>query len=468
MNNFFSRVLILLTALAVASWNAEARPEMWGEGQAASGTEAMLKAQEPFAVELPSFVAEQITAPTGVYYFSPTCPHCQAVIPELLELSASFPDVQWVGVASAHSSPDMIKAFQQAYGVPFPILHDVDGAFSSAVGAKATPNVYVFEPANALPAEATQDDTVMLVDMYLPYVRGFAGLFKLRNNQSGNPFEHFNGYQGNRVCMSCHVEEGKSYMMTHHSQAYYTLYKVDKVDDPECVSCHVVGLGEETGFQLGDHASPLTDVGCESCHSAGGGHDGKTVDAKASCVNCHNEEHSIHFSLEKGLPHIDHFASVGMSDDEIRKRIEAISDGTAEKPLLAFPQGETVGSKRCVSCHENTHPNDPHVKAMGSLKRKERKSAECLECHATPKEMSSMVAKAEQTPDHFWVKEGVGCESCHGAGVEHVANPSKDNIVGLGDSCPVCVLESMCTSCHTPKWDPNWNLDERLKIYTEQ
>ena len=79
-----------------------------------------------------------------------------------------------------------------------------------------------------------------------------------------------------------------------------------------------------------------------------------------------------------------------------------------------------------------------------------------------------MVAKAEQTPDHFWLKGGVGCESCHGAGAAHVESQSKDDIVGLGDSCPVCVLESMCTSCHTPKWDPNWNLEERLKIYKDE
>ena len=79
-----------------------------------------------------------------------------------------------------------------------------------------------------------------------------------------------------------------------------------------------------------------------------------------------------------------------------------------------------------------------------------------------------MMSQQDQTPEHFWIKEGVGCESCHGAGGEHVAAPSKENIVGLGHSCPVCVLESMCTSCHTPKWDPNWNLDERMKFYRQE
>ncbi len=456
--------------------DALAKPDGWSEGQKAVGTSSVLTATEPFAVDIPTDVASLVTKPTAVYYFSPTCPHCQAVIGEIIELSVSFPDVQWVGVASAHSSLDMIEAFRQAYAVEFPIIHDAEGLFSQSVGARSTPNVYVFSPVSLDSSErvdaisqSLQDGfaTVSLTDMYLPYARGYAGLFKLRNGDAANPFAHFQGYQGNRVCMSCHVEEGKSYLMTHHAQAYYTLYKVDKVDDPKCVSCHVVGMGEETGFQLGDHTSPLVGVGCESCHSASGGHDGEAVDAKESCVGCHDAEHSIHFSVEKGLPHIDHYMASGLTDEEVKARVDAIAQGTAEKPLLSFPKGETVGSERCLSCHENIHPKDPHRDSLHSLKRKERKDPACLECHSTPKEISTMVSKADHTVEHYWHKEGVGCESCHGAGGEHVANPSKENIVGLGDSCPVCVLESMCTSCHTPKWDPTWNLDERIKIYSQ-
>jgi hypothetical protein len=34
--------------------------------------------------------------------------------------------------------------------------------------------------------------------------------------------------------------------------------------------------------------------------------------------------------------------------------------------------------------------------------------------------------------------------------------------VGLGDSCPVCVIEAVCTSCHTTGWDPLWDLDKDL------
>jgi hypothetical protein len=253
--------------------------------------------------------------------------------------------------------------------------------------------------------------------------------------------------------------------MTHHAQAYYTLYKIDKTDDAKCVSCHVVGLNEPTGFVLGDHNSPLVGVGCESCHSPSGGHDGKSVDATESCVQCHDAEHSIQFSVEKGLPHIDHFASNQLSDEEIQQRMAAISEGTAEKPLLNFPKGSTVGSERCLTCHEGIHPTDPHRNAVKTLPRKKRAKEECLSCHATPLEISDGPVMATKTASDYHSKEGVGCESCHGAGGEHVSNPTKENIVGLGASCPVCVLESMCTSCHTPKWDPTWDLETRLKMY---
>ena len=58
--------------------------------------------------------------------------------------------------------------------------------------------------------------------------------------------------------------------------------------------------------------------------------------------------------------------------------------------------------------------------------------------------------------------EGVGCESCHGPAQAHLAEPRKDNIVGLGTSCPECVLEAICTGCHTSEWDADWELHTRL------
>ena len=461
---YLKRIWWLSIFTVFCSTLAYATTDFWSEGTVAVGQVNVLTAPDPIPIVLPNFVAEKIEQRTAILYFSPTCPHCQAVIPEINDLNATFEEVKWLGVASANSSPDAIAEFVKIYEVEFPIVLDSEGIFQQYVGARATPNVYLVDPDpnEAAKTENTDETPMLVVDLYLPYGRGMSGIFQIRSSQDSNPFAHFDGYQGTRTCVSCHIEEGRSWYLTHHAQAYYTLYKKEQTDDPKCVSCHVVGLGEEKGFVMGDHNSPMVGVGCESCHGAGGGHKGEGLDAMAQCVKCHDDEHSIQFSVEKGLPHIDHFAANYLSDEELNARVKAIAEGTAQKPLLNFPEGETVGSDVCVSCHQKSHPNDPHAQAMKTLNRKQRQKDNCLQCHATPKKVENLATK-EWNLESVHAKDGVGCESCHGVGTEHVANPSKENIVGLGESCPVCVLESMCTSCHNAKWDADWDLDARLK-----
>ena len=281
------------------------------------------------------------------------------------------------------------------------------------------------------------------------------------------PFSHFNnGYQGDRVCSVCHEEEALAWATTHHSMAYRTLYARDRATDEECVGCHVTGYKTETGFQTGDHSSPLRDVTCEACHGPGGPHDGETTDAKAACVVCHDAEHSIAFSLDKGLPLIDHYRANTMSEDAIRERLRALVDGEAEKPLLAFPSGPTTGSQACSECHEEQHAwaqDDPHADAMRHLKGASQDDPACVRCHATPRALSSAGLPEDPSVAGHRTSEGVGCESCHGPGAEHAADPTSTNIVGLGESCPECVIEAICTSCHIPKWDPEWQLAPRLE-----
>jgi hypothetical protein len=61
------------------------------------------------------------------------------------------------------------------------------------------------------------------------------------------------------------------------------------------------------------------------------------------------------------------------------------------------------------------------------------------------------------------VAESVGCEACHGPGGAHIAaKGGTDNIEKLGDDCPVCVIEAVCTSCHTSEFDKDWDLDTHL------
>jgi hypothetical protein len=457
MRRPFLFFIVLLLGLAAGA-SSTGRPPSWSDGIAAASMAEALVEVEPIPISLPDSIAVHVgTASksgndTAIFYFSPTCPHCQNAMPEIGAIAGKG-NVSWLGVAVASASEESILAFKKEYGADFPIVVDEGRSFSMMLGARSTPNVYLVRESSG---------GHELLEAYTPFSSGMGSILLLRRDKS-DPFKHFQGYQGSRACSACHSQEGLSWAISHHAQAYYTLYKQDKVDDAECVRCHVTGMGEETGFLFGDHASHLTDVGCEACHGPSGPHDGEAGNARSSCGGCHNAEHSISFSLPKGMPHIDHYLSNTLSDSEIQARVNSIADGTAGRPLLAFPEEETVGAEACAECHADVHPGDPHSLAMKSLPRKKKKKVECLVCHATPDRLGPPMDDASG----YRVEESVGCESCHGPGRLHVQSPSKENITGLGDSCPVCVLEALCTSCHTDQWDPDWDLDKRLTYYRE-
>jgi hypothetical protein len=210
------------------------------------------------------------------------------------------------------------------------------------------------------------------------------------------------------------------------------------------------------------------DVGCEACHGPGGPHDGQRAEPREACATCHDAKHSIAFSLDRAVPLIDHYEVNRLSPAEFDAARRALYAGEAPQELLAFPVGKNVGSDRCVTCHAVEHAwwsANPHANAMASLASEGRDDPECVRCHATAKTSGP----PPSTLDGFDRLGGVGCESCHGPGEAHVAaGGGTTNIQGLGDSCPVCVIDAVCTSCHTPKWSPEWKLEERLEQVRHQ
>ena len=457
-------ILLLSSGLLLAAGNH--RITGWSEGTIAAGTGRALAPVSASPVALPAVLAERITEPTILFYYSPTCPHCQQVMPEINTMLGKT-TLPLLGVASGSASERQVADFAAGYGATFETIIDTDRAFALAVGARSTPNIYIVQPRMSEPeasAETPIDDLqerpFELTEAYTPFSRGMGAVLLMR--QSADPFAHFEGYTGDVVCSTCHEQEALSWAITHHAQAYHTLYARERTDEAKCVRCHVTGMGEPGGFQMGDHRSPLTSVTCESCHGPSGPHDGQRTDASASCEGCHDAEHSVAFRLEKGLPHIDHYAANALTTAQLREKVEAIARGEAEKPLLAFPEGETVGSEQCTSCHRSEHrtlKRGPHAAAMRRLIGEDAEDVGCVRCHATP----AASGPPAQTLAGYRRDEGVGCESCHGPGGEHVAEPTADNIIGLGESCPECVIEAICTSCHTPAWDDDWELSSHLE-----
>lgn len=92
-------------------------------------------------------------------------------------------------------------------------------------------------------------------------------------------------FVGSDKCFSCHAAEAAKWKESAHSHAMETLEKVAKRPglrnyDPECVRCHAVGYGFETGYRDEETTPLLKHVGCESCHGPGSGHVANPKDAR--------------------------------------------------------------------------------------------------------------------------------------------------------------------------------------------
>jgi len=402
-----------------------------------------------------------VLGPTLLFYYSATCPHCQEVAPEVEHLARRLEgEVAVIGIASGGNSGSEVRAFAEAYGLKFPNWRDFSRKFASSNDVVSTPTVFLVRP--------TEGGFETLAE-YRPFPGGFGTVAEIQARAllGQDPFGAFEEgrYAGTQACGACHVHEYGSWGLTHHSTAYWTLYEREEANNPECIGCHVVGYGKPTGFETETYRSSVADVGCEACHGPAGPHAGErqpVATAREVCVTCHDAEHSIQFDATRALPHIDHFRAAPMSGEEFQEAREDVVQGRAERPLLAFPEGANLGSAACADCHEAEHASwkkSPHARAFKTLKAKgSHKDVACVRCHAVKAKKIPETAKDFHTG-------GVGCESCHGPGEQHVAaKGGTENIVGLGESCPECIIESICTRCHTPEQDPDWDLKVALPL----
>ncbi|MBA2322287.1 MAG: redoxin domain-containing protein [Deltaproteobacteria bacterium] len=442
-----------LVAIAVGLLAGSAPdPRGWTAGTPAADTARVVDGHGGATIELPKSVS--VKRPTLLVYFSPKCPHCRHVAAEIEALAVRIganTDVIWV--ASGGSRVGEIDEFRKTYAVKSPIVHDTDAAIAGAMGARSTPSALFVAP-------SSKPGKVDVRDAWLPYVQGYDFLVEAR--VGGDPFATFKPgeYVGDNACGACHGTELKSWNLTHHSVAWWTLVDDKKQGDPACNRCHVVGAGVPGGFD-GNPESHLVNVGCEACHGPGGPHDGSRQDARTSCIGCHDEAHSIAFTVEKGLPHIDHYAAAGMTPIEQQEARRKLASGNAPRPLLAFPEGANLGVATCRTCHPAevaSWEKTSHARAMETLKPEGADDPGCVRCHAT----ALRSGPAPTTMAGFRTSESVGCESCHGPAEAHVASGAP--IEGLGDDCPVCVIEAVCTTCHTPTWDPDWSLEPSLQV----
>ncbi len=118
-----------------------------------------------------------------------------------------------------------------------------------------------------------------------------------------------NGYLGWETCKACHPGIYERWLELPHAQAFATLAKDDRWNDPACLPCHTTGYEIEAKRDSTDVRPEMWNVQCEACHGMGTKHrrDGSMpLVPESVCRRCHTPKWSPNWNYEDALKKIDH------------------------------------------------------------------------------------------------------------------------------------------------------------------
>ena len=140
-------------------------------------------------------------------------------------------------------------------------------------------------------------------------------------------------------------------------------------------------------------------------------------------------------------------------------------------PATTVQEPEFIGASRCRTCHRKEEAGaqypkweeSRHSKAYMTLASDEAKAiatekgienpqtaAECLQCHVTAHGVPE-----ERLGEKYSIEEGVGCESCHGAGGDYYKKSTMESIMaGETEGASVGLVtpdDQVCVGCHNEK-----------------
>jgi hypothetical protein len=144
-------------------------------------------------------------------------------------------------------------------------------------------------------------------------------------------------FVGSDKCKKCHELAYDVWEKSKHAHAFRSLEQVKspslRVHDAECIVCHTVGFGYESGYRNEKDTPHLKDVGCESCHGPGSEHvkkskderwypilnpwrpaQNETAEAKRKrqdridlfCQGCHDIDNDVKYKFETRWPDVAH------------------------------------------------------------------------------------------------------------------------------------------------------------------
>lgn len=127
-------------------------------------------------------------------------------------------------------------------------------------------------------------------------------------------------------------------------------------------------------------------------------------------------------------------------------------DAAKAPEKAAEKQAAFVGNKTCAMCHKGAAKGEihekwlasKHAKAFAVLPAEGKTNPKCFSCHTTGAGKTGGYDPAAKNAADL---EGVGCESCHGAGSDYKAVHGKDKAKALTLGM-VVPTEATCKACH--------------------
>jgi peroxiredoxin len=406
----------------------------------------------------------------ALIFFLHTCPHCHESLEFLKGTLAEIPEDKrptLIGIEVSGKTHAVRQAMKDLEIDFFPVLFDDDGSIQASYGVfGGVPEIFLIDREGRIAARSqgwSEDRHAPLLRMRLATLAGAPVPMLLRPR----------GYSGSEVCGVCHQLEHETWTFTSHAGAFDTLVKHGADNDPECVSCHVVGFEQPGGFEDALLTPDLEDVGCESCHGRGGPHLSPGFvaqnDYREVCASCHDTKHSLGFDYATFRPSISHAENAHVTKLPAEEKARLLAERGRPGGNLLPTNAEYIGSDACKSCHEaefQTWTASPHAHAGRTLEEKQKAAeADCLRCHTTAFDRPGGFPAGGEFAAHADLGR-VGCESCHGPGGAHVGEgvAKLGSILSLGDKCDSCVILQICGSCHDDANDPGFEFEVQEKI----
>ncbi|MGC8641302.1 MAG: multiheme c-type cytochrome, partial [Isosphaeraceae bacterium] len=311
-------------------------------------------------------------------------------------------------------------------------------------------------------------------------------------------------YVGAKVCATCHNgkdagQQTTIWLHSKHARAYASLaapearaiaaisgVPIEPRQSPLCLGCHATAANAED-WEKDDTFSVLDGVQCEKCHGPGSEHVDSWSGANkgdsgprvrlaspmsADCMKCHKDKPShtrclpqpsrqpnrqtTSFDLAQALREIAHPTPKGRNED---------TRDPVEFPTNPSSSAKYTGSQACGACHDareqgsqfsrwqlSKHalafaslatPEGFAIAAQSGVKGDPQSSMACLKCHGT-----AAHRPAGGMLDSYSVLEGVGCESCHGAGSAYSPEEVMKDKARAISAGLLKIDKTTCLSCH--------------------